>query len=34
LTRRCNVPSCALLAYASGAIAANRSINSVADAEG
>ena len=34
LTRRCNVRNCALLAYASGTIAANRSINAQADTDG
>jgi hypothetical protein len=34
LTRRCNVRSCALPAYASGNIVANRSINSLAEADG
>ena len=34
LTRRCSVRSCALLAYACGTIAANRSINALGDADG
>ena len=34
LTRRCSVRSCTLLAYASGTIVANRSINSLADTAG